>query len=252
MNQSQFTAICECNWPSLTTVGPSAKRLIGHMTQLSRPFQELLFNMFEQPQLWDRFISSPSSCNGHHCEPGGNVRHTLEVVELAIAMAAPYTSLVDKDVLITAAILHDVGKALEYISGPRWVGMSLEGKLVGHKLNGYEIVCAALAKTQGITKIQILGLKNSLIATEWGRGDSRGIATLEGTIMRRADQVSSAADLFAKSRAAMSNANGKGIPHPHLPEAPWHIKTKPKMNKTASERLRETCSRLNKWKHTKI
>lgn len=243
MNQLQLPANSESNCHELNDVAPSIKRLIRYMVQLSRPFQELLITVFEQPQLWECFIAAPSSCNGHHCEQGGNVRHTLEVVELAIAMAAPFKSFVDDDVLITAALLHDVGKALEYISGHQRVVMSAEGKLVGHKLNGYALVCIALSKTQGITEIQSLGLRNSLIALEWPRGDARGTATLEGTILRKADQLSSAADLFAKSYSALSNANGTGTRHPHLPETPWHIKTKPVMKKTSAERLREMSSR---------
>ncbi len=219
------------------------------MVHLAPAFQELLVNVFDRPQLWECFVFAPSSCNGHHCEKGGNVRHTVEVVELAIAMALPFKAMVDEDVLITAALLHDLGKALEYaFSSPTGVRMTAEGKLVGHKLNGYALVCNALAVTPGITNIQSLGLRNCLTASESPRADARGMATLEGTILRKADQLSAAADLFGKSYTAMSGDNGFGTRHPHLPETPWHIKAKPTRTKTLGERLRENSSRRSTGK----
>lgn len=239
MKQLQLPVITESNWIDSHTATPSTKRLIGCMVKLAPAFQELLINVFKQPRLWECFVSAPSSCIGHHCEKGGNVRHTVEVVELAITMALPFRSLVDEDVLITAALLHDLGKALEYVSSHSGHRMSMEGKLVGHRLNGYALVCNALAITPGISRIQSLGLRNCLTASEWPRADARGIATLEGTILRKAAQLSAAADLFRRSYASMTSDNGLGTPHPHLQETPWHIKAKLKKVRTPREMLRE-------------
>ena len=128
--------------------------------------------------------------------------------------------------------------------------MTRQGRLVGHKMVGYELVTSALRTSEGITETQQLGLRNCFIASEGNSSDRRGQATLEGFIVSRADQLSAHLDLFRKSQHQMPAANGLGVRHEHMRETPFHIKPKTgqsttpahpsssKAPQTAMERLR--------------
>lgn len=63
------------------------------------------------------FLDFPGSVERHHCFPGGLLRHTLEVVQLARATVEVSESSgrpLDRTVIFLAALLHDVGKLSAY------------------------------------------------------------------------------------------------------------------------------------------
>jgi len=65
-----------------------------------------------------RWLTTPGSSSKHHVWAGGLVTHTLQVMEGAVAhvdVAARHEAMLDRDVVITAAIFHDTGKLDEYL-----------------------------------------------------------------------------------------------------------------------------------------
>lgn len=195
--------------------------------QLSAPFQALLGRIFAQPGVWHAFMHGPSSLQGHHCGRGGNLRHSVDVARISLMLADDPAAkgLVDRDVQIVAALLHALGKALEYEAS--WYGtkMSLLGRLVGHKFTGFGMVWSCLDSVPGISEAQRAALLNCLSNSVHGAASgARGPACLEAQILSHADQFSASSDLFRASQAASKTDAGFGVRHPHQRETPYHVK----------------------------
>lgn len=79
---------------------------------------------------YDEFICYPAAVKNHHEFASGLLFHTVSMLDLASAIQNLYND-VDRDLLLTGVILHDIGKTIE-LSGPVATKYTLEGKLLGH------------------------------------------------------------------------------------------------------------------------
>jgi len=77
---------------------------------------------------------APAAKHVHHAYLGGLIEHVLSVCNLCRAMAAHY-KYIDLDLLLTGAVLHDIGKVAE-LTYDRSFGYSSEGQLLGHIIIG--------------------------------------------------------------------------------------------------------------------
>ncbi len=98
-----------------------------------------LWHAFMQNQdLRNGFVRSPAAVKIHHAYLGGLLEHTVSVLKLVKAICDNYGEL-DRNLLYTGALLHDVGKIREYIYD--WTfDLSDEGRLLGHIVLGVQIV----------------------------------------------------------------------------------------------------------------
>lgn len=78
----------------------------------------------------DKFFTFPAASKIHHVWKGGLSDHSLSMAILADELCKHYPQL-DRDLLVSAALIHDVGKTAE-LSGPVTTEYTLEGKLEGH------------------------------------------------------------------------------------------------------------------------
>ena len=76
-----------------------------------------------------KVYDAPAAMSVHHEFSSGLIMHSLYMAEICDFLATKYE--VNRDLLITGAILHDFGKMLE-LEGPAVYHYSLEGKLIGH------------------------------------------------------------------------------------------------------------------------
>jgi 23S rRNA maturation-related 3'-5' exoribonuclease YhaM len=165
------------------------------------------------------FFLAPASVAGHHAVAGGNLRHAVEV---ALTVARPVEGEggeLDCDLAIAAALLHDTGKALEYeAKGNGAWQMSLRGKLIGHKLTGYEYVAAAI-RDCNLAPERALSLLHCLSATNApAYVGMRSPGCLEAQIVGMADRLSGQTDLFSQLRVPGAFM---GRRHKHLTEQPF-------------------------------
>ena len=86
----------------------------------------------------DEFRRAPCTRAGHHAYLGGLLEHTVAVATLALETCALHPRL-NSDLLLTAAILHDVGKTREFELGAE-IALSEAGALVGHVALGQQLV----------------------------------------------------------------------------------------------------------------
>jgi 3'-5' exoribonuclease len=96
---------------------------------------ERLLGAGELRAAWRR---SPCTRGGHHAYLGGLLEHTVAVATLALEAAQLHPRL-NSDLLICAALVHDLGKTREFTYGAA-IELSDEGRLLGHLVLGQQIL----------------------------------------------------------------------------------------------------------------
>jgi 3'-5' exoribonuclease len=92
--------------------------------------KRLVYAFLDDPTLGPQFIEAPAAKRLHHAWIGGLLEHVLCLVRVCLA-TAPFYPEVDPDLLVTGAILHDIGKVRELSWGTTF-DYTLEGQLIGH------------------------------------------------------------------------------------------------------------------------
>ena len=79
---------------------------------------------------YDKYVTYPAAVKIHHEFGSGIIHHSLAMADLAEDVAKRYPQ-VDRDILVAGALLHDIGKTIEY-GNPLMPVQTTEGKLCGH------------------------------------------------------------------------------------------------------------------------
>ena len=98
----------------------------------------LLLNIFGDPATARLYKLAPAAKSIHHACRGGLLEHVISLCRLCRLMSAHYKNI-DADLLMTGAILHDIGK-LEELSYARSFSYSAEGQLLGHIVIGLRML----------------------------------------------------------------------------------------------------------------
>jgi 3'-5' exoribonuclease len=119
------------------------EELDGFLEHLGREvhdpgYRGLLDRLLGDAALREQWRRAPCSRGGHHAYLGGLLEHTVAVATLALETAQLHVRL-NPDLLLTAAIVHDLGKTREFTYGAE-IGISEEGRLLGHVVLGQRIV----------------------------------------------------------------------------------------------------------------
>lgn len=102
---------------------------IDHM---ENPYlKKLLQEFFNDPEFAQAFSTAPSAKIYHHNYQGGLLEHTVEVLKICKTACQLFPQL-DKELLYTGAILHDVGKLRAYDYDLISIDISNEGKMLDH------------------------------------------------------------------------------------------------------------------------
>jgi 3'-5' exoribonuclease len=124
--------------PNMADFLPTSKRPLKEMIQelhqqinrLDEPWQTLVAYLLLEEDFLPRFVHAPAARNMHHAYIGGLLEHSLSMATLARQLAEHYP-YVNKNLLVTGALLHDLGKTIEYTTDGTF-GYSEDGRLVGH------------------------------------------------------------------------------------------------------------------------
>jgi len=92
--------------------------------------RRLVLCFLDDPTLGPAFLEAPAAKRLHHAWIGGLLEHVVSLVRVCLANA-PFYPEVDPDLLVTGAILHDIGKVRE-LSWSSSFDYTLEGQLIGH------------------------------------------------------------------------------------------------------------------------
>jgi 3'-5' exoribonuclease len=108
---------------------------------------KLLAAFFDDQEFTDQFVMAPAAVQVHHAYLGGLLEHTVMMARLADKIPTIYTE-VDRDLLMTGIILHDVGKTAEYVY-ESVLDHTYDGRLLGHIVIGYEMVRDKIGRIPG-------------------------------------------------------------------------------------------------------
>ena len=124
------------------------KQLLAYAESIKNPWlKKLVTNVLADPLIAARYRRAPAAKVMHHAYLGGLLEHVIGLCGLAKQVAAHYPEL-DVDLLLTAAMLHDVGK-LDELCYERSVSYTTEGQLLGHIVMELETVTHAIESIQG-------------------------------------------------------------------------------------------------------
>ncbi|MBS1861377.1 MAG: HD domain-containing protein [Actinobacteria bacterium] len=132
----------------------SAERLESDLRDLletvrNAELRELL-DLFFAPdrETWARFRDAPAAKTYHQAYRHGLLEHTLSVAQ-AVSAAANFFPGIDRDIAVTGALLHDIGKLHAYNDDPLAIDLTDAGRLQGEIPLGYYTVRRAIEDIPG-------------------------------------------------------------------------------------------------------
>jgi 3'-5' exoribonuclease len=123
----------------------NVEELEGFLEHLAREVHDpayatLLQRLLTDEKLRAEWRKAPCTRSGHHAYLGGLLEHTVAVGTLALECAQLHPRL-NPDLLLTAALVHDLGKIREFTYGAE-IGLTEEGRLLGHIVLGQRLLDA--------------------------------------------------------------------------------------------------------------
>lgn len=164
--------------------------LIEISRQIENPhFNHLLHLFWEDGSFVERFKTAPASKWLHHTYLGGLLDHTLSIANLVLKNASHYEGL-NMDLLLTASILHDIGK-IEELTYKRSFEYSDEGRLLGHIILGIEKVEEKIRQLSDFPKDLSILLKHLLLSHhgQYIWGSPKRPMTLEAVMLHYLDDM---------------------------------------------------------------
>jgi 3'-5' exoribonuclease len=126
----------------------------------------------------------PATPDGHHGYAGGLLEHTVGVATICRETAQLHPRL-RPDLLLGAAILHDIGRTVELLPGPAFA-QTAEGKLLGHVHLGLRLVETRAAELESDARTELLHAISS-------HHDARAARTAEASVLYHANQLDAVA-----------------------------------------------------------
>jgi 3'-5' exoribonuclease len=159
------------------------------------PLRQMVAEILEQNR--EPMLTLPAAKKNHHAFASGYLEHVLNVTRTCCHLAEKYAALYDdldpplnKDVVVAGAVLHDIGKLRELAAGPAGADYTAAGCLIGHVLQGRDIVREAAAGRQ-IDPETLLRLEHVIVShqrlPEWGA--PKPPMTPEALIVHYADDL---------------------------------------------------------------
>jgi 3'-5' exoribonuclease len=141
--------------------------LWGRLTELTlavknKRLRRLLKIFFENEEFLAEFGKAPAAKSAHHAYVHGLLEHTVSVGEMALKIAEHYKHL-NRDILLSGALLHDIGKTQEFSLGPP-IEYTDAGRLEGHVVLGVRMLDKRLASLRGFPENLASHLRHLIIS----------------------------------------------------------------------------------------
>jgi 3'-5' exoribonuclease len=140
--------------------------LDGFLEHLAREVHDpglaaLLANLLGDSALRAEWRRAPCSRGGHHAYLGGLLEHTVAVGTLAMETCQLHVRL-DSDLLIAAALVHDLGKTREFTYNAE-IGLTEAGRLLGHVELGLALIAERAARIPELSADRHLALAHCVL-----------------------------------------------------------------------------------------
>lgn len=170
--------------------------------------RSLLEHFFKEDEAFIKaFKASSAAKTVHHSFVGGLLHHTLSVTKLCDFYCTRYYRL-NRDLLLTAAICHDMGKIRELSLYPQ-NDYTDDGQFLGHIVMGVEMVGEAIRGIDGFPKVLEQELKHCILAHhgEYEFGSPKKPAIIEAVALNFADNTDAKMETFTE---LLENSNEPG------------------------------------------
>lgn len=175
-------------------------QLVGIINSLENTYlKQLLTNMFVKDETFAKaFKKSSAAKSVHHGFIGGLLEHTLSVTKLCDYYCSTYPIL-KRDLLLTAAICHDIGKVYELSPFPE-NDYTDDGQFLGHIVMGAEMVGDRAREIEGFPKMLLMELKHCILAHhgELEFGSPKKPAIVEAVALNYADDTDAKMQTFTE------------------------------------------------------
>lgn len=161
--------------------------------------QTLLRNLFVKDEKFMKAFSQSSAAKTvHHGFVGGLLEHTLSVTKLCDFYSRQYP-LLNRDLLICAAICHDIGKTKELSPFPQ-NDYTDDGQFLGHIVIGVEMVGEKMREIEGFPKVLSNELKHCILSHhgEYEFGAPKKPAIMEAMALYFADNTDAKMQIFTE------------------------------------------------------
>ncbi len=184
--------------------------LLAIKDSVKNPYlKQLLDSFFEEDKDFiDTFCAHSAAKSVHHGFVGGLLEHTLSVTKLCDYLASAYP-MINRDLLLTAAMLHDVGKTKELSEFPE-NDYTDDGQLLGHIVIGAEMVDEHIKQIPGFPDRLAAELKHCILAHhgELEFGSPKKPALIEAVALSHADNLDAKLETMTEALNAAGNNKG--------------------------------------------
>lgn len=187
-------------------IGQMYEELLGFIRTIKNPYLHQLADSYfvKDKEFAKAFQFHSAAKSVHHGFVGGLLEHTLSVVKLCDYYAG-YYPLINRDLLITAAMFHDIGKTKELSAFPE-NDYTDDGQLLGHIIIGTEMIGQRILTIPGFPEKTATELKHCILAHhgELEYGSPKKPALIEALALNFADNTD------AKLQTMTELLNGAG------------------------------------------
>ncbi|MCR5404696.1 MAG: HD domain-containing protein [Butyrivibrio sp.] len=188
------------------------EELLGIINSIQNPYLKKLLQKFfvEDKKFIELFRKSSAAKTVHHGFIGGLLEHTLSVTKLCDYMCSAYPAL-KRDLLITAAIFHDIGKVRELSLFPL-NDYTDEGQFLGHIVMGCEMIGEKAKEIDGFPLILKQELQHCILAHhgEFEYGSPKKPAIMEAVALNLADNTDAKMETFTELLNAITTPGWQG------------------------------------------
>lgn len=179
----------------------SVEELAGEFRKVCASVHEpslrrLIRSVFAEDGFFARFSRCPGSQSYHHAHIGGLLEHTLAVAQICDAASERYEGI-ERDLVVTAALLHDIGKVDE-LAFDAAIEYTDAGRLIGHVVMGAQCI-ARHAERAKVDPQRSMRLQHAVLShhgeLEWG--SPKRPSTIEALILHHADNLDAKAQGFS-------------------------------------------------------
>lgn len=183
-------------------------QLREHVASVQNPWlRRLLTSVVEDAQIVPGLKRAPAAKSMHHAYLGGLLEHVVSLCGLCRAVAPRYPEI-DADLLLSGAVLHDVGKVQE-LSYERSINYTTEGVLLGHIIIELDLVTKKMDAIEGFPP-PLRTLVQHLLISHHGRyefGSPRLPMFREAVMLHYLDDLDSK---MGAMRATLASDKGEG------------------------------------------
>jgi 3'-5' exoribonuclease len=156
--------------------------------------------------VWPLYRDAPAAKRFHQAYRHGLLEHSLSVAQAVSAISATFPGI-DRDVAVTGALLHDIGKLEAYTADPRAIDMTDAGRLQGEIPLGYYRVRRAMEQTPGFPA-ELAQAVGHIILSHHGsleHGSPVVPATREATLVHMIDNLGGRLGSFDRIEKELAN-----------------------------------------------